>query len=148
MTKCDTCKKRRRCINAYVAEPEIMNGCVDYVQRTNRDMPYSPWGPIEHQESIVRGVRIIRASRSGGVMVTESAAKKYLSKAAIVRGFCWGKYLCYERNVDAPIVLKELIEKGAWTAPVNDRWKSGEYEAKLNKILEQHHADYLKERRK
>lgn len=140
MTKCDTCKKRRRCINAYVAEPEIMNGCIDYVQRTNRDMPYSPWGPITGQKSLIRGIRSIWTSRGGGIMVTEVAAKKYLTNAAIIRGYCWGKYICYDQNAEAAIVLKELIEKGVFTT-------SEQFENKINEKINKSYPDYLKERR-
>ena len=107
---------------------------------------YSPWGEVQHQEELCSGVFSVSTASHGGIMVHRSVAKAVLSPAARKHCFRDGSYYCFEEDCDAPVAIRELLDKGLYTAPVNDYFKPGEYERVINRSLQEYHSDYWKDR--
>ena len=107
---------------------------------------YSPWGEVQHQEKLCSGVFSVSTASHGGIMVHGSVAKAVLSPAARKHCFRDGSYYCFEEDCDAPVAIRELLDKGLYTAPVNDYFKPGEYERVINRSLQEYHPDYWKGR--
>lgn len=107
---------------------------------------YSPWGEVQHQEELCSGVFSVSTASHGGIMVHRSVAKAVLSPAARKHCFRDGSYYCFEEDCDAPVAIRELLDKGLYTAPVNDYFKQGEYERVINRSLHEYHPDYWKDR--
>lgn len=107
---------------------------------------YSPWGEVQHQEELCSGVFSVSTASHGGIMVHRSVAKAVLSPAARKHCFRDGSYYCFEEDCDAPVAIRELLDKGLYTAPVNDYFKPGEYERVINCSLQEYHPDYWKDR--
>ena len=107
---------------------------------------YSPWGEVQHQEELCSGVFSVSTASHGGIMVHRSVAKAVLSPAARKHCFRDGSYYCFEEDCDAPVAIRELLDKGLYTAPVNDYFKPGEYERVINRSLQEYHPDYWKDR--
>ena len=107
---------------------------------------YSPWGEVQHQEELCSGVFSVSTASHGGIMVHGSVAKAVLSPAARKHCFRDGSYYCFEEDCDAPVAIRELLDKGLYTAPVNDYFKPGEYERVINRSLQEYHLDYWKDR--
>ena len=107
---------------------------------------YSPWGEVQHQKELCSGVFSVSTASHGGIMVHRSVAKAVLSPAARKHCFRDGSYYCFEEDCDAPVAIRELLDKGLYTAPVNDYFKPGEYERVINRSLQEYHSDYWKAR--
>ena len=107
---------------------------------------YSPWGEVQHQEELCSGVFSVSTASHGGIMVHGSVAKAVLSPAARKHCFRDGSYYCFEEDCDAPVAIRELLDKGLYTAPVNVYFKQGEYERVINRSLQEYHPDYWKDR--
>lgn len=72
-------------------------------------MKYSPWGKVQAEDSICRGLSFVHTASHGGYMISKGLAKKLLSSPAQEVGMKWGGYLCYEEDCNAAIVDYELI---------------------------------------
>lgn len=107
---------------------------------------YSPWGEVQHQEELCSGVFSVSTASHGGIMVHGSVAKAVLSPAARKHCFRNGSYYCFEEDCDTPVAIRELLDKGLYTAPVNDYFKPGEYERVINRSLQEYHPDYCRAR--
>ena len=107
---------------------------------------YSPWGEVQHQEKLCSGVFSVSTASHGGIMVHRSVAKAVLSPAARKHCFRDGSYYCFEEDCDAPVAIRELLDKGLYAAPVNDYFKPGEYERVINRSLREYHPDYCRAR--
>lgn len=107
---------------------------------------YSPWGEVQHQEELCSGVFSVSTASHGGIMVHRSVAKAVLSPAARKHCFRDGSYYCFEEDCDAPVAIRELLDKGLYTTPVNDYFKQGEYERVINRSLQEYYPDYWKDR--
>lgn len=107
---------------------------------------YSPWGEVQRQEKLCSGVFSVSTASHGGIMVHGSVAKAVLSPAARKHCFRDGSYYCFEEDCDAPVAIRELLDKGLYTAPVNDYFKPGEYERVINRSLQEYHPDYCRAR--
>ena len=107
---------------------------------------YSPWGKVQRQEELCSGVFSVSTASHGGIMVHGSVAKAVLSPAARKHCFRDGSYYCFEEDCDAPVAIRELLDKGLYTAPVNDYFKPGEYERVINRSLQEYHPDYCRAR--
>lgn len=107
---------------------------------------YSPWGEVQHQEELCSGVFSVSTASHGGIMVHRSVAKAVLSPAARKHCFRDGSYYCFEEDCDAPVAIRELLDKGLYTAPVNDYFKPGEYEKAIDRSLQEYHPDYWQAR--
>ena len=103
---------------------------------------YSPWGEVQRQAELCSGVFSVSTASHGGIMVHRSVAKAVLSPAARKHCFRDGSYYCFEEDCDVPVAIRELLDKGLYTAPVNDYFKPGEYERVINRSLQEYHPDY------
>ena len=81
-------------------------------------------------------------------MVSRELAEKVFRKEALDCGFTEGAYLCFEEDSDEPVALRELMDKGMYQAPVNERFAPGAYEALINDSLQTFHSEYWQAREK
>ena len=107
---------------------------------------YSPWGTVDHCKMLCYGAFEVQTARHGGVMILRELADEYLSKEAQAVGFIEGRYLCFEEDCDAPVAIRELLDRGFMKAPVNEYYKPGEYEEAINDSLKQWHPQYWQAR--
>ncbi len=103
---------------------------------------YSPWGEVQHCETLCAGAYQVSTASHGGVMVSAEIVNDALSPAARKCGFQEGGYLCFEEDCDAPVALRELMDKGLFKAPVNDHFKPGEYSQVIDRSLRSCHTEY------
>ena len=75
-------------------------------------------------------------------MVRRELAEKVFRKEAMGCGFVEGGYLCFEEDCDAQIVLRELMDRGLYTAPVNEYFGPGEYSKCIDDTIRVCHPDY------
>lgn len=108
----------------------------------------SPWGKVQHGEALCAGVFEVSTASHGGIMMLRSVATKVLSIAARRCGVWTNGYLCFEEDCAACVALRELMDRGLFTAPVNERWKPGEYEESINKSIQYWHKSYWQAREK
>lgn len=113
---------------------------------------YSPWGEVQHCETLCPGAYQVSTAGHGGVMVDMRIVDKTLSEAAQKCGFREGRFLCFEEDCDALVPVRELLDKGLHTAPVNEHFMPGEYSQVIDRGLRQFHpeywADYVKKQQK
>lgn len=81
---------------------------------------YSPWGLIQTRKTLCPGFFDVSTASHGGIMVAREFVAGNLSPAAQRYGFWEGGYLCFEEDCDAQIVLRELMDRGLYTAPVKN----------------------------
>ncbi len=61
--------------------------------------------------------------------------------------FCEAGYYCFEEDCAATVALRELMDKGLFTAPVNYYWKPGEYEKCINECVQRYYPEYWQARK-
>ena len=104
--------------------------------------PYSPWGEIQHCEELCSGVYQVSTASHGGVMAKLSVASKLFSTAVRQYSFIEGGYLCFEEDCEAPVAIRELMDKGLYKAPVNQYYGPGEYEAAIDRSIQRYQPEY------
>lgn len=104
--------------------------------------PYSPWGEIQHCEELCPGVYQVSTASHGGVMAKLSVASKLFSTAVRQYSFVEGGYLCFEEDCEAPVAIRELMDKGLYKAPVNQYYGPGEYEAAIDSSIQLYQPEY------
>ena len=109
---------------------------------------YSPWGLIQTRKTLCPGFFDVSTASHGGIMVAREFVAGNLSPAAQRYGFWEGGYLCFEEDSDEPVALRELMDKGMYQAPVNERFAPGAYEALINDSLQTFHSEYWQAREK
>lgn len=135
------------------AERDLLERAVqelEYQTRRQAEMEPqdSPWGEIQTRETLCPGAYSVSTAGHGGVMVRRELAEKVFRKEALNCGFTEGAYLCFEEDCDEPVALRELMDKGMYQAPVNERFAPGAYEALINDSLQTFHAAYWQAREK
>lgn len=135
------------------AERDLLERAVqelEYQTRRQAEMEPqdSPWGEIQTRETLCPGAYSVSTAGHGGVMVRRELAEKVFRKEALDCGFTEGAYLCFEEDCDEPVALRELMDKGMYQAPVNERFAPGAYEAVINDSLQTFHAAYWQAREK
>ena len=78
---------------------------------------HSPWGEVQASRELAAGVYKISTAGHGGILIRETDAAGLLSPETLARGgkdFGWHYF---EEDELAPIVVKELEEKGVITRP-------------------------------
>ena len=75
-------------------------------------------------------------------MVRRELAEKIFRKEAMGCGFIEGGYLCFEEDCEAPVAIRELLDKGLCEAPVNQYYGPGEYEAAINRSIQRYQPEY------
>ena len=108
------------------------------------DPIFSPWGNIQTSRTLCPGVFEVSTAGHGGIMAAKWAAPKIFSEAAQKCGFWERGYLCFEEDCDAQVALRELMDRGLFTAPVNQHFGPGEYSACIDEIIQLYHPDYWK----
>ena len=103
---------------------------------------YSPWGLIQTRKTLCPGFFDVSTASHGGIMVAREFVAGNLSPAAQRYGFWEGGYLCFEEDSDAQIVLRELMDRGLYTAPVNEYFGPGEYSKCIDDTIRVCHPDY------
>ena len=107
---------------------------------------YSPWGEIQHCEVLAPHVFSVSAASHGGIMANSRTAKTIFSREALKCAFQEGGFYCFEEDCAAPVALRELMDRGLFTVPVNEYWKDGEYEKCINDSIQRYYPDYWKAR--
>ena len=106
----------------------------------------SPWGTVEHCALLCPGVYEVSTASHGGIMVRLDAAEQFLTAEARAVGFREGGYLHFEEDCDAPVALRELLDRGL-ISPRTDRYfPPGAYEACIDRSLQRWHPDYWQAR--
>ena len=108
---------------------------------------YSPWGEIQHCEVLASHVFSVSTASHGGIMANSRTAKTIFSREALKCAFQEGGFYCFEEDCAAPVALRELMDRGLFTVPVNEYWKDGEYEKCINDSIQRYYPDYWKARR-
>lgn len=109
---------------------------------------YSPWGEIQHSKMLCPHVFSVDTASHGGIMVNARAARSVFSDAALQCAFREAGYYCFEEDCAATVALRELMDKGLFTAPVNDYWKPGAYEKCINDSVQRFYPEYWQARGK
>ena len=79
------------------------------LQSTDTTRP-TPWGRADYQAVIAPGVAWVNTPGHGGFLIGKAVAAKILSPAACRAGANFGRFLAYEEDCDATIVLFEHPE--------------------------------------
>lgn len=107
----------------------------------------SPWGEIQHCDTICNNVFLITTSSHGGIMIKINLAKGLLSSSARKCGFIENGYYCFEEDTAKFVVFRELLDKRVWKMPEYIKDKNG-YEKEINRIVEKYYPKYWKTRQK
>lgn len=108
----------------------------------------SPWGEIQACYGVCSGVYSVSTASHGGIMAEETAAKSIFSKAALRCAFHSMGFYCFEEDCDAPVALRELMDKKLYDAPVNEYYREGEFSDCIDRSLQNWHPEYWKARQK
>ena len=141
---------------------DLLSAQKDFVSRVQAELQYleeigqpsvkfrqpndSPWGEIQHCETLCPGAYSVSTAGHGGVMVHRELVDKALRKEAQDCGFLSGSYLCFEEDCDGPVVLRELMDKKLYQAPVNQYFGPGGYEKVIDRSLQYYHPEYWQAR--
>lgn len=106
----------------------------------------SPWGKVQNYRLLTRGAFFVSTASHGGILIMADLADRLLSKEAQECGFMERPYLCFEEDCDAPVAIRELLDKGIIKAQVDDYYKKGEYEKAINDSLQVWHPEYWQAR--
>ena len=111
-----------------------------------REPSDSPWGVVVRCDTLCTGVYRVSTASHGGIMVRLDAAEQFLTAEARAVGFREGGYLHFEEDCDAPVALRELLDRGL-ISPRTDRYfPPGAYEACIDRSLQRWHPDYWQAR--
>lgn len=102
----------------------------------------SPWGKIDHYETLCNGVYSVTTESHGGIMVVADKAEKFLSLEALKCGFVENGYACFEEDCAAPVAFRELMDKELYKAPVDEYWKPGQFEHVIDRSIQIWNPDY------
>ena len=104
----------------------------------------SPWGDVQHSETLCPGVFLVSTASHGGTMVAKDMIA-VLSPAAQKCGFKQNGYLCFEEDSQEDVVFRELLDKKLWAIPDRIKDKSA-YEETINNSLREWNPDYWRMR--
>ena len=106
----------------------------------------SPWGLVVRCDTLCPGVYSVSTAGHGGIMVQTDAARRLLSPEAQAVGFQAGRYLNFEEDCDAPVVLRELMDSGIIAPRTDNYFRPGEYEACIDRSLQHWNPAYWQAR--
>lgn len=107
---------------------------------------HTPWGKAQQSVQIVQGMTLVSTAGHGGIMVTEKAAKDWLSEAARECGMRYSGYLCYEEDCDINIVIydaKPLWETFGSALPGLLAKPMGEVLKRIKRSISGYRPEYL-----
>jgi hypothetical protein len=108
----------------------------------NYEPAYSPWGEVQTCQLLCPGVFQVSTASHGGVMAVKNVATRIFSEMAQKYGFWERGYLCFEEDACATVALRELMDRGLYTAPVNEYFGPGEYSACIDSSIQTFYPDY------
>ena len=108
---------------------------------------YSPWGEIQHCDMLTPGIYSVSTAGHGGIMARMDVARKTLSKAALDCAYFECGWYCFEEDCAAAVALRELMDKGLFTAPVNEYYAPGEYEKLIDGSAQRYYPQYWEARK-
>lgn len=108
---------------------------------------YSPWGEIQHCDMLTTGIYSVSTAGHGGIMARMDVARKTLSKAALDCAYFECGWYCFEEDCAAAVALRELMDKGLFTAPVNEYYAPGEYEKLIDGSAQRYYPQYWEARK-
>jgi hypothetical protein len=104
----------------------------------------SPWGRVQHSDTLCPGVFLVSTEGHGGIMVAKEMTA-ILSPAAIKCGDKYNGYLAFEEDCQEKVVLRELLDKKIWAIP--ERVKdAAAFEENINKNIRDYNPDYWRVR--
>ena len=103
---------------------------------------HSPWGEVQSYTLIAKGIFDVNTATHGGVLILREYAEHLLTEEARKCGFEYGRYLCFEEDCAAPVVKRELLDKGILEAPINEFFKEGEYSEVINGSIKRWYPEY------
>ena len=109
-----------------------------------RQPTHSPWGKVEHCDTLCPGVFLVLTGNYGGTMVAREM-EAFLSPAAKKCGFRKGGFLCFEEDTQESVVMRELLDKGLWKIPDRIKDKAA-FEENINKSLREYNPEYWQSR--
>ena len=104
----------------------------------------SPWGVVQTCDKLCPGVFNVSTAEHGGVLFSRDMAV-LLSPAARKCGTEHGGCICFEKNTQENVALRELLDKKLWSIPDRIKDKTA-FEENINKSLKQHNPDYWRSR--
>lgn len=108
----------------------------------------SPWGEVQQCRELCPGVYEVSTASHGGVMARLDRAKAIFSPAARRTAFWHGGYVCFEEDCAAPVAIRELLDKGLYSAPVNEYCAPGQYESLIDGSIQRWNPGYWLARQK
>lgn len=100
----------------------------------------SPWGEVQHCETLCPGVFLVSTASHGGTMFSKDMAA-VLSPAARKCGFRHGGFLCFEEDSQEDVAFRELLDKRLWAVPDRIKDKAA-FEENINKSIREYNPDY------
>lgn len=104
----------------------------------------SPWGAVQHCDTLCPGVYLVTAENHGGTMVSKEV-EAFLSPAARKCGFLQNGFICFGEDGQEDVVLRELLDKKLWSVPDRVRDKAT-FEENINNNLRKYNPDYWRAR--
>ena len=104
----------------------------------------SPWGKVQHCETLCTGVYMVDTEKHGGVMVSKDISA-FLSPAALKCSFKQNGYICFDADSQEDVALRELLDKKLWSIPARVRNKAA-FEENINNNVRKHNPDYWRAR--
>ena len=93
------------------------------------------------------GIYSVSTAGHGGIMARMDVARKTLSKAALDCAYFECGWYCFEEDCAAAVALRELMDKGLFTAPVNEYYAPGEYEKLIDGSAQRYYPQYWEARK-
>jgi len=109
---------------------------------------HSPWGKVQTSNQFADGVYEISTAGHGGIMIRETDAKNLLSPETVAVGGSEYGWLYFEEDEAAPVVIRELLDRGIPATPPFVRCEYSETHAffQENKIYSVAEFDRLMKR--
>ena len=85
------------------------------------------------------GIFSVSTASHGGIMVYSELSPLFLPTAWNC-GFSFSGWRCFEEDSDAPIVIRELLDRGILCAPHG--MSRAEYEHTIDQSIQHHHPKY------
>jgi hypothetical protein len=102
----------------------------------------SPWGEVQTCKELVTGAYSVSTASHGGIMAVVEEAEELFSPDARACGFVEGRYLCFEEDCDAQVVILELMDRKLYQVPVNEHYPPGKYESMIDANVQRNHPEY------
>ena len=103
---------------------------------------FSPWGEVQVWKELCSGVFSVSTASHGGVVAGVERAEQVFSPAALQCAFIENGLCCFEEDCAATVAIRELMDKGLFTAPVNKYFAAGEYERIINESVQRYYPRY------